>query len=431
MQESNVGITEIIDTKVRNGRHSLAIWLDGGKLARNEWDKGDTVEIVHINDHSFALVRSDEKLPRSTRTTHNLSGKKKPSRSDILPVLDLPISKAGVDWDAETCLKVMVTRDRIVVSINDYAEQRRQRVSKLKNVLENQEATFLEINVSELPEAPAHNETMPADICRMTFDADAPKSANFFNAMLCAEKANPFAIEIENFSSAQNVMQDGLIAVLKSLEYTTLSFANKFLAVSNDLELDTKALAERDEMPIEQLVGSAKVSTIKPAFGAKLANKEARAIQLQNDIENGQLTSVSLFHGGGTIEQASKELFSENNLDLRLRLVSELEDDYLQHSFELNRHAFYQDTIVLSGDMTNFDSSNANVKASLMTGGVSCKGSSRSGISALKLKNAEAHPTAGHLFYPTMKFLAFVNPSIFVLENTDSYKNTASFDAVD
>ncbi|MEL0638883.1 DNA cytosine methyltransferase [Marinomonas sp. TI.3.20] len=419
----------IISTKVMSRKCGSAIWLDSFSLNSKNWNKGDTVTIEHINDKTIKLNRKAEKLPRSTETTQNLSGRKK--GSIVQTLIELPLKKIGVSWEPETRLKALIETDYILISINDYAEKRRCRISKFNLSIKANFARHLNISVDNLPNIPHSNNTQESDICTLNFNPIAPKSAKFYNALVSIEKSNPFAIHIKNFESKQNTPQDGLVAILKSLSYTVTQLNNSLLAFSSDLEFDCKSLEENQPKGFSELLGLSKFKSFTPSFDQELGNKRDRLKQLENDISNDTMSITSLFHGGGTIEQATIELYSDHGLTPVLKLVSEIDDGYLNHSVIKNSHAYNKDTISLIGDICQFDPSrNKNIKTSIMTLGIVCKGASRAGRSKLKTKNAESHTEAGHLFWQAIRFIAELNPSIPIIENTDSYKSTASFDSI-
>lgn len=428
---------QVISTQVLDRKAGPTVWLDGNKLDRLNWSKGDTVDIQPINDKTLKLSRRTTPLPRSTPTTHNISGRKQMNREGHKALIELPIKKANLDWSIGVKLEVIVTSDYILIKINDYMEKRRDRINKFKQCIQENQATLLDIPVDDVPNQPHSNETLSADLCKLKFNKSAEKSAKFFNALLTIEKSNPFIIEISNFDSMQNTPKEGLLSVLKNLDYriSSVKECETIFAISQGIDIDFEhayiSLGSPNKMDLLEVVHFQNISTFNPVFANPLGNPVKRLEQLSNDVASKQITHSSLFHGGGSLDSVFKQYISDQDFDHNLALVSEINDQYLQHSFEVNRESFKPNTTILNGDISHYDSEQYNhIRSSLMSLGIVCKGASNAGKASLKLKNAEAHPTAGFLFYDSLKFIAFIDPSITVIENTNTYKNTASYSAI-
>lgn len=421
---------KITNTSVRIGKAGASIWLDIQALSNSTLKKGDTLCIQESSNKAVKLVRSAETLPRSTPSTQNVSGRKIKGSDDYAPLLELPIAKLKVDWKETTAVKILVVGDSITIQVNDYLEERKARINKLAAIQNTASATLLDIPVNELDPKPRKNHTGNADLCSITFDPNAPKCSRFFNTLLSLEKANPIAIAIQNVTSPQNTIQDGLLSVIASFGYRVFCTGSDALAISDNLDFDATLVDGMDKTALLELIGAKNVENISVTLGNQYANKAERVARLEQDSKNGRCKAISMFHGGGCLEFGSHPIMRENGIKPELSLVSELEDNYFQHSTVVNREAFTSDTIALIGDVCEFDVMNHNIKATKLGAGISCLGASRAGLTKLALRSAECHPRAGHLFYPVLKMIASSEPCLIEIENTDSYRSTASFDGI-
>lgn len=425
---------EIISTFVRTSKKAAeSIWLDGGKLLRSGYNKGDTLDITSRND--AIILTKVAPVKRSSESTQNVSGRKNVARDEIMPILELPIKKTGMLWDAGTPLKVKVTKTRIVIRVNSYLLERKKRAAKFSETLKTRKAKHLRIEVQDVPTYPRKNETESADLCTVRFDTclESKATSSFYNTLCSIERANPFAIVVFSYQSHTNPLGEGIVSILRSMAYNTYFIDGILLAVSQDILIDddwVDLFVEPDEPSLDYLLAIEHSETLTCQFGEKLALKENRQSVLETDIKNGVMSIASTFHGGGTYEAGAAPVFKANNLKPELVLVSEIEDSYLQHSFEINRSAFTDNTIVLNGDMDHFDLSNCAIKSSLFLSGISCIGASRAGISKGQYGVAELHSSAGHLFWSTIKYIIGINSYFYILENTDSYKKTDSYKSI-
>ncbi len=422
----SVALREIISTSVRMSQKvKESIWLDGGKLLRGQYNKGDTLQVVTKKDS--IVLKKVSALPRATNATVNVSGRKNASRDQVMPLLELPLNKSTMTWEAGTPLKIQITKDAIIIQVNTYLLQRKKRASKFLEMLRTKKAKHLKISLADTPKHPMANDTDSADTCELDFD-ESEQTSSFFNALRSIEQSNPFAITVNNIASDCNVLGEGIISILNSLEYATYDFKDRLVAVSKNIDFDLDSAIQQTSTPLHcDLFEVNDVIQVEPNYGKKIALKDDRKHQLDRDIAKGTISLASLFHGGGTFEHAAASVFESSKLTPQLALVSEIEDSYIQHSVEVNASSYCDSTVILNGDMNHFDASNCNVSATLLTSGISCIGASRAGISKGGYGSAERHPKAGSLFWPTIKLLTALNPYYYLLENTDSYRSTKSF----
>jgi site-specific DNA-cytosine methylase len=422
--------TEIITTKVRESKKvGASVWLDGGKLNRNQWLKGDTAEITVTSD--AIVLRKTDRLERATPRTVNISGRKNPSRGDVSAILELPIKKTTHKWDIDLPLKVKVTRKTIIISINSFLVERKKRAAKFLEFVRTKRAKSLVMCVADLPIKPHENISEQADIVSMAFDVDGQGTSQFYNALRTIETANPFALEVVNFESTSNPLGYGMVSILRNLEYKTYHVNKRLIAVSEDIafELDSVINSDTNET-IFDLMAVETQTRLSCKFGSELGLKAKRTEQLEKDLSDKTIRTISLFHGGGTYEYGAKSVYEGYGFKNELALVTEIEDTFLWHSFEANRECFTEETLVLNGDICSFEPGEYNVNGSLLISGIPCTSSSRASLSKVGHKYAELHAKAGSLFWNTIKFIVSCNPYFYVLENTDSYRYTSGFKSI-
>lgn len=415
-------MTELVETSVRAAKGGDSVWLEGGKLLRNGWTKGDSASI-DVREDRIVLSKLDEPVARSNYRIQNVSGRKHRSRDEIKPILELMLSKADLGWNNGTPLLVMITTRSICIMLNDTVARQAERMNKLKASIKSRVASQLILNDRNTPNAPSEPLSKSTDLVDVTFDLDGEADARFFNFLHTIEKSNPFAVMVRNYAAKSNTIGEGFGAVLKSIGYKLFSKNHDVVAVDNRFE----ALEDITSNETLSELFDVTAANIQPSFGHGYACPKVREELVTSNLLSNNVKTTSLFHGGGSLDFAEHSLFDHYGFNSEIDVLSELEDEYIAHSFDVNRHSYTDSTLILNGNMMAFNPFHLTFSSLLLTAGVSCVGSSLAGRSKLKLGSAEEHPKAGALFYPTMKFIAASNAPFVMIENTDSYRNTDSY----
>lgn len=152
-----------------------------------------------------------------------------------------------------------------------------------------------------------------------------------------------------------------------------------------------------------------------------------RVTRLAEKLDRGEpLTIGSLFHGGGTLDNAFHEGILKSGVKTTTQVVNELDKHFLSASVENNGHLFNKDTLFINAPIESIDLSKS-YQLDIILAGVPCTGASLSGRAKGKLKHAESHETAGALFYSFLQFVQTSNPTVVLLENVPQYESTASY----
>lgn len=155
-----------------------------------------------------------------------------------------------------------------------------------------------------------------------------------------------------------------------------------------------------------------------------------READLKEKVRSGQPLSIcSLFHGGGFLDRALHSGMAQSGLETRVSIVSELEDEYLNHSLA-NPDIWDKDPIALCGPVELMNLKKDPPEVNGLFCGVPCQGASRSGRAKNKLAHAESHDKAGAMFFTTLRFIQELNPSFVCLENVVEYQSTASMEVI-
>ena len=277
------------------------------------------------------------------------------------------------------------------------------------------------------PEEPHTPITPSCSLAEIYFDLLANKndSAMFFNFLFSIETVNPFAVLIHDYESYHNTIGDGFGSVLESFGYNIHNTQDgDILAIDKSIKPELLGLSTKS---IADLFKLNSFTRIEASYGIPYGNQQDRVKELYKGVFEDTISTCSLFHGGGTFEYGNRPAFLKHGFTQKLNLVSEINDDYLSHSFDVNRESFSQNTKILSGNMLNHDQFKHINSSMLLTAGIVCKGASKAALSKLKLGSAEKHPSEGPLFYPTMKHIISSNSAIVVLENTDTYSSSNSY----
>lgn len=159
--------------------------------------------------------------------------------------------------------------------------------------------------------------------------------------------------------------------------------------------------------------------------------EERRERMLRKLKNNIPLSIGSAFHGGGVLDKTFHYGMKKGDVPSFNKVVIELEPKYLDASLRNNPEMFRKDSLIIQGGIENVDFFNTDFPlVDIAIFGIPCVGASIAGLSKNKLKQAEDHKDAGALFYYTLNMTLATNPAIIILENTKSYKETASMSVI-
>ncbi len=136
----------------------------------------------------------------------------------------------------------------------------------------------------------------------------------------------------------------------------------------------------------------------------------------------------SVSHGGGVMDNALHEGLRRAEVPVRLAFAIEIEHRYLEASLR-NNSIWDAESIAVHAPMEEVEGG-LLPKVDLFVGGIPCTGASLAGRAKNKNASAEAHESAGHLFYAFLELLKHGNPAVVVLENVVPYRNTTSMSVI-
>lgn len=144
-------------------------------------------------------------------------------------------------------------------------------------------------------------------------------------------------------------------------------------------------------------------------------------------LHNGESLSVcSLFHGGGVLDRAIHEGLSEAGVKSKIAVAIELEAKYLDSSLQNNPELWDENSVVIESPIQSVMMGRNPPPVELLISGIPCEGASLAGRSKNKIAFAEAHTTAGAMFFNMLQFVQLLNPTIVVIENVEAYASTPS-----
>lgn len=157
-----------------------------------------------------------------------------------------------------------------------------------------------------------------------------------------------------------------------------------------------------------------------------------RIERFQQKMQTGTPLSVgSLAHGIGVMDDALRNGLQAGDIPTKLHFYNELRDELVEHVLTLRPD---DDAIALTGSMSEFGFDRAVMErlghVDILSAGLSCKGASVAGRAKNKLTHPEDHPEAGHLVLSFISILSYTNPLLILLENVESYQNTASMSLI-
>ncbi|HIF9337761.1 TPA: DNA cytosine methyltransferase [Photobacterium damselae] len=163
---------------------------------------------------------------------------------------------------------------------------------------------------------------------------------------------------------------------------------------------------------------------------SKLDSSHDEMIQsLLDKIRNGKpLRKLSVFHGGGVLDRAIHTGLSETGVKSKIAVAIEKESKYIESSLANNEMLFDKDSVIIESpvELLRFCS---NDQYDLCVMGLPCTGASIAGRTKCKLANAEAHESAGTMFYYGLN--CAVRCPIVIIENVPQYLNTVSYSVIE
>lgn len=163
---------------------------------------------------------------------------------------------------------------------------------------------------------------------------------------------------------------------------------------------------------------------------ASESRKVERLGRLVEKLKSGEpLDAGSLAHGGGVLAHAIHNGLKDAGIECNLRFANELREDLMIHAAQ-NNDAWNPQSAALSVPMQELAQDEWLLsqlpKLDLLDMGLPCSGASRAGMTKNQLSKMEDHTEVGHLVYSALVLISKTNPSIVLLENVTSYKDTAS-----
>lgn len=147
---------------------------------------------------------------------------------------------------------------------------------------------------------------------------------------------------------------------------------------------------------------------------------------IHNLQQKSSLTIGSLFHGGGILDKAVHQGFSNQGIDTKLGIAVELESQYLDASLTNNVELWSATSMAVESGVQYLQLQPGATQFDGVVAGIPCTGASLSGRSKLKLTYAEDHELAGACFFWFLMFVHSVNPAFVLVENVPAYASTAS-----
>lgn len=160
------------------------------------------------------------------------------------------------------------------------------------------------------------------------------------------------------------------------------------------------------------------------------ARRRERLEQAAEIMAKGQPLSVgSVSHGAGILSHAIHFGLKKAGVQSRLLFANDIEGAYLNQAQAAN-DIWSEDTIKVTAPLQEFamDSWMTGKIGScqILEGGIPCSASSFAGRAKKHLTKPEDDPNAGHLIIGFLSLIARLNPLVVVLENVESYRDTAS-----
>jgi DNA (cytosine-5)-methyltransferase 1 len=157
--------------------------------------------------------------------------------------------------------------------------------------------------------------------------------------------------------------------------------------------------------------------------------KRERIERLQAKLEQGEVSTASLAHGGGVLTNAAHLGIQDAGLQPKLAMLCEIEENYALQSMAYNP-SVSSDTFAAVMPMQELAMDSYAMsqlpKVELLEMGLPCSGASVAGVSKRKLSMMEDHPEVGHLVHAALCLIQKLQPAVIVLENVEGYAKSAS-----
>ena len=179
---------------------------------------------------------------------------------------------------------------------------------------------------------------------------------------------------------------------------------------------------------LKAVVRAGKIAIRRIAQTIKTNKREQRILA---KIAAGEpLNVVSAFSGAGVMDRALHDGFQSAGIKLRTMLTVEIEGKYVDASLKANPDLFDRNSVIVNTPIQD-TCITGNVAADVFWAGIPCTGASPAGRARGKLAHAESHPSAGAMFYNTLRMIEQFSPAIVVLENVAAYRSTSSYAVIE
>ncbi len=156
------------------------------------------------------------------------------------------------------------------------------------------------------------------------------------------------------------------------------------------------------------------------------AQREIERIErLTDEINAGAISTGELCAGGGVMAEALHSGLERAGVRSSLAFAVEVEPSYVS-VLDSRCQAVAPSTLLVQGGIQQVDTSKLPA-VSLLAAGLPCTGASLSGRAKNKLRAAEEHTEAGHLFVHFLRIIEAVNPAVVILENVPQYATSMSY----
>lgn len=143
------------------------------------------------------------------------------------------------------------------------------------------------------------------------------------------------------------------------------------------------------------------------------------------------LSVASFFSGVGVFDRALHKSFENAGISSEIKLLVERESDYLNAMLRNQPELFSNDCTIIQSDTKLLDFSDKGSKHyDLFVCSPACTSTSPAGRAKTK-RTPEECPDAGCGFLDVLRFVQCHLPTVMVLENERSYKNTAGFKVIE
>lgn len=194
-----------------------------------------------------------------------------------------------------------------------------------------------------------------------------------------------------------------------------------------DLDSEAKLGPLYNEKAVRVIVTDQAIYVLPLA--SEIAKRE-RLVRLQRKLATNQPLSIaSLTHGVGIMSNAAHEGLSSAGLPVSVVIANEIDENYMGQAMHANP-VHTASTVQICAAMQEVIQDNwlmAQIpKCEVVELSLPCSGSSIAGRAKRGLSVPEEHPEIGHLIHAALVLIGRLQPSVVVLENVESYKNSGS-----